>query len=398
MTISSINVTAGVCPICHEDYTVKEKADTAKVVELACHHFYHLDCLSPWFALNESRGQNLACCYQCERSSVLKRSHLRVITSETVKRRLAEIKENPDFGSQSEVLYCLAQLEPHANSIANLLNDLIETSNSDASFERFENWIIANVQEELRPIACLLIREVLEKAHTLRSLQQEISHLAAIPMTKWSTAIKEEGVPVYYGEGNNEFRMRVSKDYIQRATCAYLYEDIHNAEKFANNLAVLEQIYDYDQEVLKAIQDTRNFHTAISDTIKEHLSLPIDRVILCLNELIEKTKLNENSKQIIPLIINEIFFQRGALRTLDQEIDRWKKEPIETWPAQIKEQGIHCLDHTNAVMHIDGEKFMGWIKANRRAEQTLAIASEIITSVVTNTVAFIATQIFHSFG
>lgn len=398
MTISINNTSSGACLICHMDYTSMEREDTAKVVELACHHFYHLECLSPWLALNENGRQDLSCCYQCESSLLPKRSQIGIITAEVVEKRFAEIQQNKDFSSRSEAINCLALLKPHSNSIANLLNDITKTQGSEESYKRFENWIIANIPEDLRSMACSLSREVLENGKALRSLQQEIRHLATIPTTEWSTEIKEEGIPVYYGKGTNEFRMRVSSDYLQRATCAYLYESIHNIEEFEGNLAELGKLYDYDQEVLEAIEDTRNLHKTISDTIKEKASLPIGEVLLAINELVKKTQVSENSKRTIPLIINEILFCRGALRTFNEEMDRWTKEPIEKWPAKLKEKGIYYLDKENTVKRINAEDFMGWVKASHRAEKTLAVVHEITTSLMRTTVGFIAGQFFNSLG
>lgn len=398
MTISINNISSDACLICHEDYTSGEREDTAKVVELACHHFYHLDCISPWLVLNENAGQDLSCCYQCEASLLPKKFYPEIINSEVVEERFAKIEQNPDFGSRPEVINCLVHLKPHSNSIATLLKDLAETGSIEDSCERFMNWIIANVEEESRSIACLLINEALQGAQVLKSLEQEIRYLAALPITERSTEIKEEGVPVYYGESPNEFRMRVSKDYLERATCAYLYENIHNIEQFEGYLAVMGEVYAYDQEVLDAIEDARNLHKTISDTIKENASLPIDKIILPIHELMEKTQLSENSKRTIPLIINEILLQRGALRTFNEEIDRWAKEPIEKCPEKLKQNGTYYIDRENTVKHLNAEEFIGWVKATYRTKRTFALANEIKTSLTSNIVGFIATQFFNSLG
>ena len=76
------------------------------------------------------------------------------------------------------------------------------------------------------------------------------------------------------------------------------------------------------------------------------------------------TQLSENSQRTIPLIVSEILLQRGALRTFNEEIDRWKKEPIQMWPRKIQEEGVRYLDQKNAVKHINAEDFMSWIKAH----------------------------------
>lgn len=393
MTISVTNTTSDVCLICHENYTSTERADTAKVVELACHHFYHLDCVSPWFAQNENATVDLACCYQCEPSLMPKRSHPdSIINAETVERRFSELEQNQNLSSRSELINCLEQLKPHSNSIANLLNGIVQSGGSEDSYKRLKNWIIANVQEESRSMACLVTNEILQGASALRSLPQEIKRLAAIPITDWAKEIKEEGVPVYYSDSNGEYRMRVSKDYLQRATYAYLYQNIHDIEKFENNLGQLENLYDYDQEVLDAIYEARNLQKTISDTIKKHAYLPIDQIILSINELVNTTHLSENSKRIIPSIIKEIVSSRGALRTLNQETDRWKKEPIEMWPTKLKEQGIYFLDSNNKLKRLDGESFAAWVRAAQRAETTVAVANEMFQKGV----GFLITQFFNS--
>lgn len=396
MTISINNTSSDACLICHADYTNGEREDTAKIVELACHHFYHLDCLSPWFVLNENRGQDLTCCYQCEASLLPKKSQLEIVNVEILEKRFAEIQQNSDFGSQLEVINSLAHLKPHSQSIANLLNDILQTRGSADSYEKFKDWIVANIQKDFYSMAFLLCGEVIDNGKVLRCLEQEIRRLAALPITERSTEIKEEGVPVYYGKRPNEFRMRVSKDYLERATCAYLYENIHNIKRFEGNLAAVGEVYDYDQEVLDAIEDARNLHKSISDTIKENASLPIDKIILPIHELMEKTELSETSKRTIPLIINEILLQRGALRTFDEEIDRWAKEPVEKCPETLKQNGTYYINKENRVKHLNAEQFMGWVKATYRTKRTLALANEIKTSLIRNTVGFVATQIFNS--
>lgn len=392
MTISVTNTTNDTCHICHMDYTSIEREDTAKVVELACHHFYHLSCLSPWLSLNEKENRDLSCCYQCEASWVPKRSHPESITAEFVKQRLAEIEQNEEYRSQSEVIHCLAQLKPHCRSIATRLQDIGATQGSKESYEKLKNWVIENVQEKLRATACEVINEVVQGAQALRNLEQETRYWATIPLANWSTEMNKEGVSVYYEADHDQCRMRVSKDYIQRATYAYMYQNIHDIEKFEKNLTELEKRYDYDREVLDAIQDARTLHQTISDTIKKHASLPIDKIILPIEKLINAAQLSETSKRTIPSLIKEILFCRGALRTLNEETDRWKKESIDNWPTKLKEEGIYFFDQNNKVKRLDGETFATWVKATQRVETTVAVANEMIRK----TVGFLATQFFNS--
>ena len=338
--------------------------------------------------------------YKRQPSWLPKSSHAEEINSDVVKKCFTEIQKNPDFESRSEVINCLTLLEPHCDAIANLLDDIIKTQGSERSYENLNDWIIDNVHEDLRSMTCLLINEVLQGGHALRDLESEIRHLATIPIIEWSTEIPDQGVPVYYKDGTDECRMRVSKDYLQRATFAYLYENILNTEKFEENLTEIENLYCYDQEILDCIQDAKDLQKPISDRIKENTTLPRDKMVLSITQLVNKTQLSENSKRTIPLIINEILLQRGALRTFNQEIERWRKEPIETWPTQVKEQGVRYLNKEDVLRFLPTEKLTQWVNAYNSSRWTLDMADRIYNStkpvLLTAAVGFIATKILNS--
>lgn len=55
MTTPILNITQKICTLCDKEYQKKEISDVAKVVELACHHFYHIGCLSQ--ALRDQEGR-----------------------------------------------------------------------------------------------------------------------------------------------------------------------------------------------------------------------------------------------------------------------------------------------------------------------------------------------------
>lgn len=372
MTISTNNSTYDKCSICFADYINNEREDTAKVVELACHHFQHIDCVALWFTENEKKGQDLSCGY-CTQISMPKKESPQ-LSIEGLKTYFSKIERDPYQGSKGEVIRCLEELRTLSESILQLLSDIMTSTDSNCLTKtgetKFYHWIQANIQPGSQYIAVKLIADFLIGANTLRTLREEIKELSSIPTKDWSAIIPEEGVAVYdVASDGTEFRMKVSKDYLQRATKAYIHrkkhaipdlDKIHNLGKFEEHLGYITRKYFYDSEVTDCFEDVKKLRANISNVIQSNSFLPTEKLLSLIKEMIINSEVSENSKRTIPLIINEILFDRGALRTLSEEVNRWAKHAMEEWPSQIKE-GILFLGKDNSVQCCEIKDFEGLV-------------------------------------
>lgn len=372
MTISTNNSTYDQCSICFADYLNNEREDTAKVVELACHHFQHIDCVALWFTENEKKGQDLSCGY-CTQISMPKKESPR-LSIEGLETYFATIERDPYQGSKEEVIRCVEELRTLSESIVQLLSDMMNCTDLNGLTKtgetKFYDWIRANIQPGLQYIATKIIAGFLSAGNTLRTLREEIKELSYIPTKDWSAIIPEEGVAVYdVASDGTEFRMKVSKDYLQRATKAYIHrkkhaipdlEKIHNLGKFEEHLGYITREYFYDSEVADCVEDVKKLRGNISNLIQSSSSLPTEQLLSLIKEMIINSEVSENSKRTIPLIINEILFDRGALRTLSEEVNRWAKHAMEEWPSEIKER-VLFLDKDNSVQCCKIKDFEGLV-------------------------------------
>lgn len=252
MTISKANTTYQACPICEIDYTYTEKQDTKKVVELACTHFFHMQCIGDWFSTNQTDREDLSCRY-CD--------------------QLCVEKYNP-------TLY----------------------TGEDA----------------------------------LNTLDNQIQYLSHIP-----SEIKTSSVPVFHKIGDSLFRMRVSNNYLERATAARMYDKLQNHQQFKYYIKDLKNFYGYDEGVINAIPHARNLLTRLADFLLQEEE-PIEsrkEIFLLLEDTLKRMDITDDLKEHTRLIIYKFLFNRPALRTLTEEVDRWKKVPVRNWPFFIKGRG-----------------------------------------------------------
>lgn len=390
MTISLHNSTYETCPICCEDYADGEREDTAKVVELACHHFQHIECTSLWFRESEKKGVDLTCGY-CTQVSMPKRESLH-FTPECLEAHFSRIERDPYQGSKAKVIHCLKELRSRSESILDLLSNIIGPNGLTETGEtEFLNWIKANIQPQSRYIVCKVLAEFLTGGGMLKTMREEIRELSYIPTERWSAIIPEEGVAVCTVTSDGaEFRMKVSKDYLQRVAKDYVYrkkynipdfDRIHNLGKFKESLGYITEKYHYDPEVSGCFQDAQNLREDISNLIQSNSALSTEGILSLIKEMVGKSKVSDSSKRTIPLLINEILFDRGALRTLSQEINRWTRVPIEEWPVEMKEEGVYFLDEDNSVQHCKIKDFEERVTSQLRSDRTSSIAKVVFVGI-----------------
>lgn len=389
MTISLNNSTYETCPICYGDYTNSEREDTDKVVELACHHFQHIDCVANWFTENENNNRDLSCGY-CNQILMPKREPLH-LTLEGLEAYFSRIERDPYQGSNREVIRCLEELRPRSESILNLLMNIISLNQlTETGKTEFRNWLLTNIQPQLRYISGKIIGEFLNRGGALRTLREEIRDLSYISPKNWF--IPEEGIAVLNCTSDGvEFRMKVSKEYFERAAKAYIYrkkhnipdfDRIHNLAKFEESLGYITRKYSYDSKVVGCFQDAKKLRENISKLIQSNCSLPTEEIVALIKEMIITSGVSDNLKTTIPLIINEILFDRGALRTLSEEVDRWKKEAVEKWPSTFRENGIEFLDKDNLVQYCNIKYFKELVNSKLVNDRVSSITKLFFAGVV----------------
>lgn len=397
MTISLNNTTYETCTICGKDFTDIEREDTKKTVTLACDHFYHMNCLSEWFSMNETKGRDLSCCY-CTKVSMPKLQPTTSINLETLIDFFESVEKNPIFQSDLAVINCVAKLRSLSESLVELLNGihLVDQASVTEGVKKTTDWIEANIQRELRQTAAQLIAKMVNGGGTLRTLEQQIEYLARIPYDKWPAAAEKLGIPVYHSvNGELKFRMRVSKQYLQRATAAYLCERMQNSKILEMHLKEIELDYFHDREVLEAIPHARNLQKDFSKLLRDNPISSIEEIFLSLEETIKKRNIKDDVKENVRLIINKFVFRLGALRTLTQEIERWKKIPIESWPLAIRARGVRVLDENNEVKHYEKKDFLELVHPTLPPAKNSGLLTPLLVGVV---VCFVAKRIFNSIG
>ncbi|MGL4347967.1 MAG: RING finger domain-containing protein [Chlamydiales bacterium] len=362
MTIS-VNTTMGTCPICIEDYDIDERYDTDEVIELACHHFHHRDCIERWLSTNESNLRNLTCAY-CTQITMPKSISLDYYSPQVCENYYSEknlrahfLKIEQDPYQTSTVVRAVKEMIPHCNHILNLLKGHIP---------ELYIWIEKNISKELESLAANILLDFHMREGTFETLEQQKRNLSYIPREEWSTRIPNRGIAVKdYTSDGKPFRMRVSKDYLEKVTENYIYNRehnipnfnrIHHLGKFTESLRRIENIYSYDPEVLDCLEDVRSLRKEISDLIQINNSLPMEEILSLIKEMVINSQLIDSRKRVVLLVINGILFDHGALRTLTEEVDRWKKEPIGNWPTEI-EQGGPIFLHRGKLTSCNSKDF-----------------------------------------
>lgn len=360
MTISMTNnTTYETCPICAEDYTDIERNDTQKVVQLACTHFFHMECLGSWFSNNEREGLDLSCGY-CSQLSMPKYNPINSITLETFAKSLEKLEKNATLETDPKRIPCLTKLRTLSDSLINLLNNLslIDESNVQKSVEMVKNWIKSNIDTELQRTAMQIILELSVGGGALKTLDDEVRHLSNLPYNKWPEEIENSGVPVYHKVDGKLIRMRVSKNYLERAVGHRVCDNIQNRELFENHIQHINSFYYYDNEAMDAIPHARNLQKALSKELKENSICSVEEIFLLIENKIEAMNIKEELKEGTRLIMNKFLFNLPALRTLEQEIDRWKKIPVRNWPSSVKEECVRVLDQYGSVKKYEPKDFI----------------------------------------
>ncbi|QZA59385.1 hypothetical protein [Candidatus Rhabdochlamydia porcellionis] len=196
MTVSISNTTQETCAICHEDYQGKEISDVTKIVELACHHFYHIGCIAQSLRYQENEQRDLACCYCNQKVALSARAANIFANQEIFQERLEEIRE--DYNYDGEVVEAISVLSSLYISLHDLSNSFkVEGEGRRPDFSQaIGDLIIKNVEikENLKATVLHILAAMLTGDQALRSVDGEAKRWRNIPFENWPDKIKQKGV------------------------------------------------------------------------------------------------------------------------------------------------------------------------------------------------------------
>jgi hypothetical protein len=222
MSASVSNTTQEMCVICYEDYQGKEISNVNKVVELACHHFYHIGCISESLIYQENGQRKLSCCYCTQEVAPSARAANAFANQEVFQARLEEIKEDYDYDNEvmesvSFVADLCNQLHDLSNSFPTQSNDAIANQeNGKKLTNAIGELVIENktIKEDLKSTVLQVLAAMITGDRALRSVDDEAKRWRSVPFENWPEKIKEKGVLVRYEyEGT---RMRIPANHLKK--------------------------------------------------------------------------------------------------------------------------------------------------------------------------------------
>lgn len=337
------NITYDTCAICQENCTDVEKYNTKKIVELACHHFYHMNCINHWFAQNCGKLEYLSC--HCKQFSIKKRLSRDFLTPKMVITFLEEVKQDPNYQTDKNVMNCIVELHRLIEPLVALLKDM--NSFQDLRRHKYETWIKNNIDTRLQKTADILIKKLFRGFDVAADLQERVNYLSHVPYEKWPMDTEKLGVPVYWIVDKKYVTTSVSKDYLDRAVAVVLRERLQNAEEFDFFLMRSRRDYKHDWQVIEALPYLEELRETFSEALREKPLASKEEILSLLEKKkgeIELDEFDDHLRKTIGLLMDQFLFDRIAVRTLAQEKKRWRKEFLRD-PSII--QTLNEKDPTN---------------------------------------------------
>ena len=227
MVTPILNSTQETCAICYKDYQDKEISDVTKVVELACRHFYHIDCISQSLICQEKGQRKLTCCYCNQVVAPLAQGANAFENQEVFQERLEEIRKDYDYDNEViEAVSIVATLYTPLHDLSNAVP--MESHDAGANQAEGEeqkpdfsqavaNLVIENetIKEDLKRIVIQILGTMMTGDRALRTVDGEAERWRGIPIENWPDKIKQEGVLVRYAayEGT---RMRIPANHLKK--------------------------------------------------------------------------------------------------------------------------------------------------------------------------------------
>lgn len=389
MTVSINNSTYDNCPICGEEYSVDPRTDTQKIVELSCHHFFHMDCISDWFYSKQKEGQDLTCGY-CTQLSIPKMHIRNSFTQTDLTDFFAQIKQDAVSLRNHDLIDCVEHLKPHLTSLLNTLNDFVPIQQENAIIEnsnRIDNWVKGTVEKKFQGMACHLIKQLYVGSTVVSPLQEEVVHLAKIPYSQWPEKAERNGFSVLHFLNDGKWvKISVSKQHMEREVISYLSERIKKDILFESILDIIRSDYSYDELVIQAIPYAKNVQKEFSELLQQKSFSSREEMLLSLQESIHKLPIKEDIKETVSFIVYKFLFRRGALRTLPQEIKRWEKKSIDQLPQHIRSKGVRVWQEDNETKTHNVKNFIELLPSHRfhkiRSYTEGAVFSAIVIGIV----------------
>lgn len=219
MTTSILDTTQETCTICHIPYQKGEISDVTKVVESACHHFYHIGCISQSL-IHQRNTQTKLTCNSCAQEIV---PLIQVVgfpaDQEIFQAKLKEVKEEYDY--DDKVMEAIPVVESLYTSLRDLLPLSPLESNQGDPKEIFVNtskFIIENeaIRGDLKTTVLQIISYILTGDRVLRTIQGEADRWRMIPFENWPEKLKEKGVLVDYKYNNTRIPIRISANHLRK--------------------------------------------------------------------------------------------------------------------------------------------------------------------------------------
>lgn len=188
MTTPILNITQKICTLCDKEYQKKEISDVAKVVELACHHFYHIGCLSQALRDQEGRQTELSCHYCTQVFAPPARAVNAFTDPEIFQARLKEIKEDYDYDSKViEAISIIDSLYTPLHDLSFLIesNDAI-AENKEKLMNAIYDLVIKNeaIKEDLKGVVLRVLGAMLIGDRALRTVEGEARRWESTPFEK----------------------------------------------------------------------------------------------------------------------------------------------------------------------------------------------------------------------
>ncbi|QYF48266.1 hypothetical protein RHABOEDO_000393 [Candidatus Rhabdochlamydia oedothoracis] len=222
MTTSISNTNQETCVICQEDYQEEKIFDVTKVVELACHHFYHIGCIAQSLRHQENGQRDLTCCYCTQKVALSTRSVHAFANQEVFQERLEEIREEYNYDDEViEAVSAVADLNTSLNALSisfplNSDDAIANQENAKKLTNAIFDLVIKNemIKEDLKVTVLRILSAMVLGTRALRSVYDEARSWKSIPFEHWPRKIKEEGVLVRYED--EDIRIRISANQLKK--------------------------------------------------------------------------------------------------------------------------------------------------------------------------------------
>lgn len=233
MTIPVGNSTQEMCVVCGVDYAKNEIENTDKIVELACRHFYHINCISNWIEHRISEKKDLSCCF-CNQVFVHNPMRMSFLSNkEDFIHLLEHAKETSIFKKDINSINYILSHEDLFNEIYNTIASFTNSMVNHDSLPIDELGLIfsndltkcvnkytchnvelsLNLLETMHVVFRLASRGIIPPLPTVLRMRQWEN----VPFIYWPTELKKTGIYINITLDNEKkIPMRISAEHFKR--------------------------------------------------------------------------------------------------------------------------------------------------------------------------------------